>query len=45
MMAIEQTLEAVYLKVDKEIEFQRTLWMITDSQSLSTPYNKAPETR
>ena len=33
MMAIEQTLEAVLLNVDQELEFDRILWIITDSQS------------
>ena len=42
MMAIEQTLETVLLNIDKEIEFQRTLWMITDSQSAVSSLQQGP---
>ena len=41
-MAIEQTLEAVLLNVDQELEFDRTLWMITDSQSAISSLQQGP---
>ncbi len=42
MMAIEQTLEAVLLNVDQELEFDRNLWMITDSQSAISSLQQGP---
>ena len=42
LMAIEQTLEAVLLNVDQELEFDRTLWMITDSQSAISSLQQGP---
>ena len=42
MMIIEQTLEAVLLNVDQELEFDRILWIITDSQSSISPLQQVP---
>ena len=42
LIAIEQTLEAVLLHLDHEIEYDRTLWMITDSQSSVTTLRQGP---
>ncbi len=42
MMAIEQTLEAVLLNIDQELEFERKLWVITDSQSAITSLQQGP---
>ena len=42
MMAIEQTLEAVLLNIDQEVEFERKLWMITDSQSAISSLQQGP---
>ena len=42
MMAIEQTLEAVLLNIDQELEYDRKLWMITDSQSAISSLQQGP---
>jgi len=42
LIAIEETLETVLLHLDKEIEYNRTLWMITDSQSSVTTLKQGP---
>ena len=42
MMAIEQTLDAVLLNVDQELEFDRILWIITDSQSAISSLQQGP---
>ena len=39
---IEQTLEAVLLNIDQELEFKRKLWMITDSQSVISSLQQGP---
>ncbi len=50
MMAIKQTLVTVLLNVDQELEFDRILWIITDShvtvshQLLTTGPNSCPST-
>ena len=42
MMAIEMVLEAVLLNLDPDIEFNRTLWLITDSQSSVSAISQGP---
>ncbi len=42
MIAVEQTLEAVLVNIDQEIAFERTLWVITDSQSTISSLEQGP---